>query len=127
MATSLATARGNVYTTLSTAFSTNANAYKRRQKNYQYPCFVVGWPQEFDVRPTQGGNERDFVLNVWVACESIDDESTDDALSAMLETAVTALMTNSAWDVQPAFAFNEEALDDQRSIVSCLLPVAVLA
>ena len=126
MATSLATARGNLYTTLSAAV-TSANHYKRRQTNYQYPAVVVGWPQEFDVRPTYGANERDFTIDVWVACEVTEDDSTDDLLSSLLETSVTALLTNSAWDVQPATDFGEQPTADDRTVIWCRLPVQILA
>lgn len=126
MATSLGTARGNVSTTLSSAM-TNANHYKRRQTNYEYPCVVVGWPQEFNVNPTQGGAERDFTLDVWVACEVTDDDSTDDLLSSLLDSAVTALQTNSAWAVQPVTDFGEQQSQDDRAVIWCRLPVLVLA
>lgn len=125
MATSLATARGNVYTTLAAAMTT-ANPYKRRQTNYMYPAVVVGWPQELDVRADLG-TARDFTLDVWVACEVIDDDSSDDLLSGLLETAVTALLTNSAWDVQPVTDFGEQQTQDDRTIIWCRIPVSVLA
>lgn len=126
MATALATARGNVATALASALTT-ANHYKRRQTNFQYPCVLVGWPQELDVRPTHGGGERDFTLDVWVACEVLDDDSSDDLLSSLLETAITALLTNTAWDVQPVTDFGEQQTQDERSVIWCRIPVLVLA
>jgi len=127
MTTALATARGSVYTTLAAVFTTTANGYKRRQENYQYPCFVVGWPQEFNVRPTLGAGERDITLDVWFACEVTDADSTDDLLSSMLETGVTALLANGAWDVQPVTDFGEQQTQDDRTVIWCRLPVAVMA
>lgn len=124
MATTLATARAAAATALSAI--TTAQTYRRRQTNYQYPCFVVGWPTEYDARPTMG-DTRDFTVNVWVACEVTDDDSTDDLLSSLLESAVTALQANGSWDVQPITDFDEQLTDDQRTIVSCRLPLNMLA
>jgi hypothetical protein len=125
MATTLATARGNVYTTLAAALTT-CNPYKRRQTNYQYPCFVVGWPQEYDARPDMGTG-RDFVLDVLIAVEVGEDDSADDLLSSLLDSAVTAIQTNNAWDVQPISDFGEQQTADDRTVIWCRLPVSVLA
>lgn len=125
MATTLATARGNLSTTLSAAITT-ANHYKRRQVNYQYPTVVVGWPQEYDVRPAMG-DARDFTLDVFVGVEVTDDDSSDDLLSSLLESAVTALLTNDDWDVQPATDFGEQQTQDDRTVIWCRLPVSILA
>ena len=125
MATSLATARGNVSTALASAV-TSANHYKRRQTNPQFPCIVVGWPDELDVRPAFG-DARDFTLSVWIGVEVGDDDSADDLLSSLLESAVTALQATSGWDVQPATDFGESLTEDGRVIVWCRLPVLVLA
>lgn len=125
MATTLATARGNVYTTLASAL-TNCNPYKRRQTNYQYPCFVVGWPQEFDARPAMG-DQRDFVLDVFFAVEVTEDDSSDDLLSSILDSAVTAIQTDKSWDAQPATDFGEQQTQDDRTVIWCRLPVSVLA
>jgi hypothetical protein len=122
-AVTLATARAAVATAL--AGITTANIYRRRHTSYEYPCLVVGWPEEFDVRPTHG-EARDITLNVWVAVESIDDESADDLLSGFLESTVAALLTNPAWDVLPSTEFNEALLDDQRVEISCRVPVRLL-
>ena len=124
MATSLATARTSIATAL--AGIATANHYRRRQTNYQYPCIVVGWPQSMDVRPTMG-DTRDFTIDVIIGVEVVDDDSSDDLLSSLLETTVTALLTAAAWDVQPATDFGEELLGDNRTIIWCRLPVAVLA
>lgn len=104
---------------------TEAHTYRRRQTNPQYPCLLVGWPDEFDVRPTFG-EARDVTVPVWVGCEVGDDDSSDDLLSSLLESAVTQLTSNSAWDVQPASNFGEQLLDDGRVIIWCSLPVRVL-
>ena len=125
MATTLATARGDVYTLLAAAL-TNCNAYKRRQTNYQYPCFVVGWPQEYDPEPTLGGSDRDFTLDVFVACEVTEDDSTDDLLSSILDVAVAALQTSSRV-VHPVTDFGEQQTADDRTVIWCRLPVLVLA
>jgi len=125
MATSLATARASVSTAL-TAAMTGCNHYRRRQTDYKYPAVVVGWPQEFNVRPTLGAGERDITLDVWVACELGDDDSTDDLLSSLLESAVTALLGTAAWDVQPVTDFGEQVTADERTVIWCRLPVAVM-
>lgn len=125
MATTLATARGDIYTLLAAAL-TNCNGYKRRQTNYEYPCFVVGWPEEYNARPAFGGAERDFILDVFVACEVTDDDSTDDLLSSILDAAVAALQTASR-DVQPVTDFGEQQTADDRTVIWCRLPVMVLA
>lgn len=123
MATTLATTRTAVLTALASV--TTIERYRRRQTNYQYPCAVVGWPQEFDVRPVMG-DARDFTIDVHIACEVIDDDSSDDLLSSILESVVTALQGTPAWDVQPVTDFGESLLDDNRVVVWCRLPLAVL-
>jgi hypothetical protein len=121
--TALATVRTDLYDAL--AALDVAQTYRRRLTNYQYPAYVVGWPQEMDVRAAQG-DVRDFVIDVYVAVEVTDDESCDDLLSDLLEAAVEALLANGQWDVQPATDFGEE-LVGERTVVSCRLPVAVFA
>ena len=125
MATSLATARTDALTALSGI--TTANKYRRRPTNPQFPCLFVGWPDEFDFNPTLGAGERDFTLSVWAGCEVTDDESSDDALSSLLESAVTALQVNPAWRVAPATDFGEQVTDDNRTIIWARLPLLVLA
>lgn len=125
MATSLATVRASVSTALSSAMTT-CNHYRRRETDYKYPAVVVGWPQEFDVRPTLGAGERDITLDVWVACEVGDDDSTDDQLSSLLESAVTALLATAAWDVRPVTDFGEQQTADERTVIWCRIPVAVM-
>ena len=124
MATTLATARGNVSTALASAVTT-ANHYKRRQTNYQYPCVVVGWPAEYDANPAMG-DVRDFTLDVFVGVEVADDDSSDDLLSSLLESVVTTLLANSGWVVEPVTDFGEQQTADDRTVVWCRLPVRVM-
>src|SRR5690349_9698919 len=115
MATTLATARGSVYTTLAAAL-TNCNGYKRRQTDYKFPCFLVSWPTSYDVAPDQG-DERDFDLIVSFAVEVGDDDSADDLLSSILDTGAAALLAgNGAWGVGPANNFGEQLTEDNRTI-----------
>lgn len=123
-ATALATARTSAYTALATI--TTAQTYRRRQRNYQYPCFVVGWPVELDARPAQG-EARDFTLNIYGAAEVTDDDSSDDLLSGLLDSAITKLQETAAWDVQPVTDFDEAATDDERTIIWFRIPLAILA
>jgi hypothetical protein len=124
--TALATARAAVVTSLSGI--TTAQVYRRRQTNYQYPCLVVGWPDEFDPRPVQGGGTLDdFVLPVWVACEITDDDSSDDLLSTLLDSTVTALGSTAAWGVEPISNFGEQQSEDGRTIVWCSIPLKVMS
>lgn len=125
MATALSTVRTSIATTLASAITT-AQVYRRRQTNPHCPCLVIGWPDEFDFRPTLGAGERDITIPVWVGVEVADDDSSDDLLSSLMESAVTALQT-SAWDVQPATNFGEAVTDDGRTIIWAALPVAVFA
>jgi hypothetical protein len=101
-----------------------AQTYRRRTPNYEYPAYIVGWPQSMNVRPAMG-DPRDFVIDVYVGVEVTDDESCDDLLSELLEAAVTALQATAHWDVQPATDFGEGVTADGRAIIGCRLPVAV--
>jgi hypothetical protein len=121
----LATMRTTVATPLASV--TTAQVYRRRQKNMQYPCLVVGWPIEWDVRPVLDDDPRDAIIPVHVGCESTDDDSSDDLLSATLDSAVTALLAVSSLDVMPATDFGEGVTDDGRTIIWATLPVKVLA
>jgi hypothetical protein len=123
--TALATVRTDLYDVL-TAATVDAQVYRHRQTNYQYPAFVVGWPQSLDFRAAMGG-QRDFVIDVLVAVEVVDGDSSDDLLSELLEGAVTAIETEPQWDIQPATDFSEELTADGRVIIWCRLPVVVYA
>ena len=122
--TTLADVRGELFDTLDALGV--AQVYRHRIADYQYPAYVVGWPQLLDVRPAMG-TQRDFVIEVFVAVEVTDDASCDDLLSELLEGAVVAMQENAYWDVQPAVEFEEASVADGRSIITCLLPVAVFA
>jgi hypothetical protein len=122
MATTLATVRAALFAELSEIES--AQTYKTRQRHFQYPAIVVGWPQSMNVGPSMG-EARDFVIDVGVAVEVTDDESSDELLSEILEDAVTALSATSTWQVQPATDFGEELVNDNRTVIWCRLPVAV--
>jgi hypothetical protein len=122
--TALSTVRSELFDALESV--AEAQVYRRRLVDYQYPALIVGWPQEMDVRPSMGG-ARDFVIDVFVGVEVTDDESCDDQLSDLLELAVAALLVNDAWDVQPATDFGEAVTQDARTIIWCRLPVSVLA
>lgn len=119
---SLAEVRTDLYDALNAA-SDDATTYRRRQVNYQFPCFVVGWPQQMDVRAAQGG-VRDFVIDVAIEVEVTDEEAADEALEALIEVAVTAL-DGAQWDVQPVTDFAETITGDGRLVIGCRLPVAV--
>lgn len=125
MATTLATTRTAVLTALSGI--TTANKYRRRQKNYQFPCVVVGWPQEYDARPIHG-DARDFTLDILVGVEvGVDDDSADDLLSTLLDATVAALLAGSvAWDVQPVTDFGETQTADDRIEIWCRIPLKVM-
>jgi hypothetical protein len=125
MATTLATIRTNIATAL--VGVTTANIYRRRQTNLQYPCLMIGWPLEFDVRPAQAADPRDATIPVTVGVEVTDDDSSDDLLSSILESAVTAILANATMDVQPATDFGEALTDDGRAIIWATIPVKVLA
>jgi hypothetical protein len=120
----LATLRTNIATALSGV--TTANIYRRRQTNLQYPCLMIGWPLEFDVRPVMATAPRDATIPVTVGVEVLDDDSSDDLLSTIMESAITALDT-SVYDVMPATDFGEALTDDGRTILWATLPVKVLA
>jgi hypothetical protein len=122
MTTTLAEVRSSVFVALSEIES--AQTYRTRRTSYQYPALIVGWPQSMDFRPDMGTG-RDVVLDIGVACEVTDDESSDDALSDLLEEAVAALQSPDNWDVQPATDFGEELLGDGRVVIWCRLPLAV--
>jgi hypothetical protein len=122
--TSLADVRSTLYDTLDAVGT--ATTYKRRQTNLQFPAYLVGWPQSMDVRPDMGG-ARDYVIDVFAGVEVVDDDSSDDELSALLEAAVEAILELDAHDVQPATDFGEEVTADGRTIIWCRLPVAVFA
>jgi hypothetical protein len=122
MATTLAAARGALYTACASV--TTAQRYKTRQTNYQYPAIVIGWPQSMDMRPAMG-DQRDFVIDVGIAVEVTDDEGSDDTLSGLLESVVTAFSATGTWDVQPATDFGEELIADGRVVIWCRVPVAI--
>jgi DNA-directed RNA polymerase subunit K/omega len=122
MATTLATVRTALFDELSEI--ADAQTYRTRQRNYQYPAIVVGWPQTMNVGPSMG-EARDFVIDIGIAVEVTDDESSDDTLSGILEEAVDALSSTSTWMVQPATDFGEELINDNRTVIWCRLPVAV--
>jgi hypothetical protein len=125
MASSLATIRTTIATAL--AGVTTAQIYRRRQTNMQYPCLMIGWPLEFDVSPVVDDDPRDATMPVHVGCEVTDDDSSDDLLSSLLESAVTALNAVSSLNVMPATDFGEGQTDDGRTIIWATLPVKVLA
>jgi hypothetical protein len=125
VAATLAQTRTALATALD-ALSDDAQVYRRNQANYQYPAVLIGWPQSLDFRPTMGG-PRDYVIDVYVAVEVGDDDSSDDLLSELMESAVAILLANDSWDVQPATDFAEQLLADNRVTLSCRLPVAVYA
>jgi hypothetical protein len=120
----LATARADLYDVLDGIGL--ATTYKRRQTNLQFPASLVGWPQSMDVRPAMG-DLRDYVIDVFAGVETVEDDSSDDQLSALLEAAVDAILALEAHDVQPATDFGEEVTADGRTIIWCRLPVAVFA
>jgi hypothetical protein len=122
MTVTLATARTDIYQVLEDLGT--ANTYRRRQTDYEFPAFVVGWPESLDFRPAMAG-ARDFVINVDVAVEVSDDSSSDDRLSELLEGAVEALLVATNWDVRPATDFGEALDSAGRVIIWCRLPVAV--
>jgi hypothetical protein len=125
MATSLATIRTDIETAV---LEVEANVYRRRQTNLQYPCLMIGWPAEFDVRAAlDGGTSRDATIPVTIGVEVTDDDSSDDLLSELLEQTVTELMADTTYDVQPATDFGEALTDDGRTILWATLPVRVLA
>ncbi len=124
MTTTLSEARTAVFDELSTIGM--ANTYRTRQRSYQYPAIVVGWPQSMDVRPAMG-DARDFVLDIGIAVEVVDDDSSDDLLSEILEAAATILQDTPTWDVQPATDFGEELLTDNRVVIWCRLPLAIFS
>lgn len=124
MATTLATARTSMLTAL--AGITTAEKYRRRMTGIQYPCFIAGWPDEIDFNADLGGADRDFTIPLWVGVEVTDDESSDDLLSSLMESAVTALQAySSAWSVRPATNFGTEAVADDRTIIWAALPVVM--
>jgi hypothetical protein len=125
MPTELVDVRIALYDALSTL--TDVEVYRHRRRDYKYPCIVIGWPSSIDVRADMG-MARDFVINVELAVEVVDDESSDDRLSELLEEAVAILLdTQSTWDVQPVTDFGELLLADNRTVISCRLPVAVFS
>lgn len=126
MATTLATARTNMLTAL--ASITTAQKYRFRSTGIMFPCYVAGWPDEIDFNPDQGGAERDFTIPLWVGAEVTDDESSDDLLSSLMESAVTALQSySSSWIVRPATSFGTETVGDDRTVIWAALPVVMYA
>lgn len=123
MATTLATTRTAVLAAMSGI--TTAQKYRRRHTNYQYPAIVIGWPSDFNVRPVFG-DARDVTLDVFIGVEVTDDESSDDLLSGLLESVITALQTNTTWDVQSTTQFSDELLADDRVVVWARVPLLVL-
>ena len=124
MTTTLSQVRLDLFDTLDSLRV--ANTYRWRLADYQTPAYIVGWPQTMDVRPAMG-DIRDFVIDVFVAVDLTDDPSCDDLLSDLLDQAVEALLLTAEWDVQPVTDFGVEQATDGRSVLTCRLPVAVLA
>lgn len=124
MATTLATMRSGIATTI--AGVSGVQVYRRRQSDPQYPCLVIGWPEEFDVRP-DNGDERDATIPVWVGVEVRDGDGADDQLSTLLDATVAILLTVNAYDVAPVSDFGEQLLQDDRIVVWAKIPVSVLA
>ena len=125
MTTALAAVRTDLYDALSTG--RRVQIYRHRQETTSIPAIVVGWPQSMDVRPAMG-DPRDFVIDVFVAVEVTDPESSDDLLSDLLEAGGDGAAGRSEWDVQPVTDFVEEQpLGDGRVVMRCRLPVAVFA
>lgn len=125
MTTALSTVRSDLHAALDALGV--AQTYRRHLINYQYPAYIVGWPQEIDFRAAMGDYPRDFVISVFVGVEVTDDESCDALLEDLLEAAVEVLQANDQWDVQPATDFSEGATQDGRVIIGCRLPVAVFS
>jgi hypothetical protein len=125
MSTELVEVRTALHDTLTALV--DVEVYRHRRKDYKYPCVVIGWPSSIDVRADMG-MARDFVINVELAVEVVDDESSDNRLSDLLEDAITLLLdAQSTWDVQPVTDFGELLLADNRTVISCRLPVAVFS
>jgi hypothetical protein len=101
-----------------------AQVYKRRAVNYEFPAFIVGWPQEIDFRAVMG-TPRDSVVDVFVEVEVTDEDSADEQLEELLEAAVGTLLLVNNYDVEPATDFAEFATADGRTVMGCRLPVRV--
>lgn len=123
--TLLPTVRSGLATILEGA-GTDATVYRRRQTNYQYPAFVVGWPSSIDLRAGMGGLRR-FVISVAVAVEVLDDDSADEQLETLLEAAIAAILADVVYDIESVTDFEEVSTADGRTVLWCRLPVAVLA
>ena len=122
--TTLAQVRTDLYDVLADLHV--AQVYRWRLTDYQTPAYVVGWPQSMDVRPAMA-DVRDFIVDVFVAVEMTDDASADDLLSDLLDQAVAAVLEVPEWDVQPVTDFGVEQASDGRAVLTCRLPVTVLA
>jgi hypothetical protein len=107
------------------ATGAGVNVYRRRKLDPQMPAFVVGWPQSMDVRAAQGAGIRDYVIDVNIGVQVVDDEGADEELEELIEVAVAAVLLDPSWDVQPVTDFGEEILADGRVTMWCRLPVAV--
>jgi hypothetical protein len=112
---------------------TTAQRYRFQPKNPQFPCIVVGLPDEFDTRATETG-QRTMLIPVWCGAEGNDDESTDDAIHSLVEATVAALLAAptlggvvESIDVQPATSFSATVTADNRVTVWCSLPIEVFA
>lgn len=112
---------------------TTANRYRFRPKNPQYPCTVIGMPDEWDTRPVEG-SARTMTFPVWVGIDGKDDESTEDTFEALIESVVTTLLANptltgvvDSLDVQPVTNFTASISGDDRVILWCSIPVEVFA
>ena len=121
MPTALSTVRSDIQAALSPV---DAQVYRQRQVDYQFPAVVVGWPESMDLRAAMGG-VRDFVINVNVGVVVGDDASSDEQLENLLEDCVEVLTAEKSWDVQPVTDFANELLSDGRAVLWCRIPVAV--
>jgi hypothetical protein len=122
--TSLADARTGIYDALDATQA--ANTYRRRILNPQSPAFVVGWPQTMDVSAAMGSGIRDYVIDVHIGIEVLDEEGADEELEDLIEVAVTAILEVPQWGVQPVDEFGEAQTQDGRTFIWCRLPVTVL-
>jgi DNA-binding Lrp family transcriptional regulator len=120
--TSLTAVRTDLYDNL--AALEVAQVYKRRATNYEFPAFIVGWPQEVDFSAAMG-SPRDFVVDVFVEVEVTDEDSADETLEELIEAAVASLMTIDTYHVRPATDFAESQTADGRTLIGCRLPVSV--
>jgi hypothetical protein len=112
---------------------TDLEVFPTRTKAPNYPCAVVGWPENYTLGVDQG-DALDMIIPVWVGLLWADDESSDDQLSEYLETVPDAILTDDtlggACDVAVVLSADnfEVGLDDaQRTVMWFQLPVTVVA